>query len=296
MQNTTVILNPAAGSAQGSRVEVLLREHLPGTRLLIASESGELPMLARQAVAAGCSLLVAGGGDGTIRTVAQEAVGRPITLGLLPLGTRNHFAQDVGVPLDLERAVHTLAKGEIRTIDVGEVNGRTFLLYAALGLYPLFVRERERHEESGRRHTAVAFARALWAALRRYPYLDVRLNADREHLAMRTPFVFITNNIATVEHLPIGVLTCPQVGQLGMYMAHRVTRLGLLRLALRFLAGNLTEAPDLQALCTRQVRLETHHSQLWVATDGEVTQMVAPLQACVRPGALRVLVPRAGLQ
>lgn len=296
MQNTTVILNPAAGSAQGNRVEALLREHLPEARILIANAGNELSALARQAVAEGSSMLVAGGGDGTIRTVAQELVGKPATLGLLPLGTRNHFVQDVGVPLDLEQAVRTLVKGEIQMIDVGEVNGRTFLLYAAVGLYPLFVRERECHERIGRRHAPLAFARAFWVALRRYPYLNVQLAADRDDLAIRTPFVFIANNIATVEHLPFGVVTCPEVGQLGVYTAHGVTRLGLLRLAVHFLADNLAEAPDLQALSTRHVTLKTHGSSVWVATDGEVVRMKAPLQACVRLGALRVRVPRVEQQ
>lgn len=287
-----MLLNAAAGSAQGDRVRALLRAHLPDARLLTSHDGAAVSSLARQALAEGCSLVVAGGGDGTLRTVAQELVGKAATLGVLPLGTRNHFAQDLRIPLDLEHAVRTLATGESRAIDVGEVNGHTFLLYAALGLYPLFVRERERHERPGRRHTGLAFGRALWAALRRYPYLNVGLETERQQFDSRTPFVFITNNIATVEHLPVGVVTCPRVGQLGLYTAHRVTRIGLLRLTLRLLAGRLTEAADLQALCTRQVRVETRRRHLWVATDGEVTRMEAPLCARLRPSALRVLVPR----
>lgn len=287
-----VLLNPAAGSAQEASVGALLRSHLPGAQLLTAHEGSDIPPLIRQAVAAGCSLIVAGGGDGTIRTVAQELVGTPAILGVLPLGTRNHFARHLRIPLELDRAVQLLAKGEPRVIDVGEVNGRTFLLYAALGLYPLFVREREGLERLGRRHTGFAFGRALWAALRRYPYLDVRLDAAGNRFASRTPFVFITNNIATVEHLPFGIVTCPHVGQLGLYTAHRLSRLGLLRLTLRLLTGRLMGDADLQELSTREVRVETHHRHVWVAMDGEVTRMDAPLQASVRIGALRVWVPK----
>lgn len=286
-----VLLNPTAGSAQGDRVGTLLRSHLPGATLLTAHDGSEIPSLIRQALAGGFSFIVAGGGDGTIRTVAQELVGTPATLGVLPLGTRNHFARHLRIPLELDRAVQLLAKGEPRVIDAGEVNGRTFLLYAAVGLYPLFVRERERLERPGRRHTALAFGRAVWAALRRYPYLDVQLEAAGNHFASRTPFIFITNNIATVEHLPFGIVTCPHVGQLGLYTAHRLSRLGLLRLTLRLLTGRLMEAADLQELSTREVRVKTHHRHVWVATDGEVTRMDAPLEARVRVGALRVWVP-----
>jgi diacylglycerol kinase family enzyme len=80
--------------------------------------------------------LVVGGGDGSIRTVAHVLAGTGVPLGILPLGTLNHFARDLGIPTDLKETVALIAAGKTRSIDVGEVNGETFINNSSIGLYP----------------------------------------------------------------------------------------------------------------------------------------------------------------
>jgi diacylglycerol kinase family enzyme len=186
-----------------------------------------------------------------------------------------------------------LISGEARPLDVGDVNGRTFLLYAALGLYPLFVRERERHEESTGRHSLIAYARALWSTLRRFPNLTVRLSADQQVAVSETPFVFVTNRIGMTERLPFGTVTCPQMGQLGIYTAHRADRMGLLRLLAHMRFAPLQEAVDLQAACAGEVLIETRQRHVWLAADGEVMRVETPLRVTLRSRALSVLMPAA---
>jgi diacylglycerol kinase family enzyme len=146
------------------------------------------------AIAARPRLIVAGGGDGTISAVAGALVDTGIALGVLPLGTLNHFAKDLGIPLELEAAVRVLAEGRTARIDVGEVNGRIFVNNSSLGLYPEIVRLRERQQKRFGRAKWVAFARAAVATLRRYPFLGVSLTIDGAKALRRTPFVFIGNN------------------------------------------------------------------------------------------------------
>jgi diacylglycerol kinase family enzyme len=126
--------------------------------------------------------------------------------------------------------------------------------------------------------------------LRRYPFLDVRLSADGKDFAGHTPFVFIGNNEYEMESFDIGGRKCLDAGRLSLYMTHRVGRLGLLRLAVRALAGRLRQTKDFVALCTEDVLIETRRRRIRVSADGEVAIMVAPLRYRVRPRALRVIV------
>lgn len=288
-ENIAVVLNPAAG--RGTDISALVRAHRPDARILIAHDAGQVQPHTAAALRDGATLVVAAGGDGTIRTVAQELAGTEAVLGVLPFGTRNHFAQDVGIPLDPEQVFRSFLTGTIRNIDVGFINGRAFLLYAALGLYPAFVRERERYETRGSRHGLWAFARAVWTTLRRYPMLHLEVIAGERRAEHESPFVFVANNIAMREHLPIGVITRPQMGELAVYVAHQMHRRELLHLLLRLSLRSVSEPADLSFACADRMRIESRRKRLWVATDGEVVRMQPPLDISLQRGALRVLVP-----
>jgi diacylglycerol kinase family enzyme len=138
--------------------------------------------------------IVAGGGDGTVNAVAGSLAGTDGVLGVLPMGTLNHFAKDAGIPLDLEAAVRNLFTGQVTKVDVGEVNGRVFVNNSGVGFYPHFVRQREEQERRG--HVKrVAFVLALRALLRRYLRLRMRVHLGREEaLEQVTPFLFVGNN------------------------------------------------------------------------------------------------------
>jgi diacylglycerol kinase family enzyme len=155
------------------------------------------------------------------------------------------------------------------------------------------VREREKQQRLGSGKWP-AFIWAAITALRRYPFLDVRLKADGEDFVRRTPFVFIGNNEYIMEQLNIGRRECLNKGELSLYMAHRTGRWGLVRLALRALLGHLGEEKDFLAMCTREVKIMTRHKRIRVAFDGEIDILETPLNYSVRPGALNVVVPARG--
>jgi diacylglycerol kinase family enzyme len=292
-----VILNASSGADDKEATSQKLKEIFAArdfdARIRLARSGSEVGELTRRALSDRISLIVAGGGDGTINTVASEIVGTDRALGVLPLGTLNHFAKDLQIPLDLEGAARNIMEGRVARVDVGEVNGRIFLNNSSLGLYPRIVRHREKQQERLKRGKWPAF---LWAAvtmLRRYPFLDVRLSTETRDLVRRTPFVFIGNNEYEMENFNIGARACLDAGKLSLYVAQRTGRLGLLRFAWRALFGGLRNEKDFDALCCTQVSIETRRRRLHVATDGEVTIMATPLDYRVRPGALRVIVPKA---
>ena len=200
------------------------------------------------------------------------------------------------VPLDLEEAARVCVEGRVARVDVGEVNGRIFLNNSSLGLYPSIVREREKLQHRLGHGKWRAFFWASLTVLRRYPFLKVRLSTDEKELARTSPFIFIGNNEYEMENFNIGSRSCIDKGQLSLYIAHRTGRLGLARLATRALFGGLRNEEDFDALCTKEIWIETGRPRLRVATDGEVNIMPTPLHYRVRPAALNVLVPEESEQ
>ena len=236
--------------------------------------------------------IIVGGGDGTLNAAAGLLIGSGIALGVLPLGTFNHFAKDLHVPLDLGRAVTTIAEGYCAQVDVGAVNDRFFLNNASLGIYPRLVETRHLEQQRLGHGKWPAFAWAALAVLRRYPFVEVLLNIDGKSLARRTPFVFVGNNRYEMEGFRIGERARLDGGELSLYVANRTGRLGLLRLALRALLHRLNQAADFDMVHARHIEVQTRRERVHIATDGEILLMQTPLRFRVVPGALKVIVPR----
>lgn len=291
----TVIINATAGTGAAcpGPPELTGKFRRAGLEVTViqAANGDELIETAQRAVAGGAGIVVAGGGDGTINAVASAVIGSGCALGVLPMGTLNHFAKDLGIPTDIDDAIAVIVGGHRRKVDVGEVNGQPFLNNSSLGLYPNIVRDRQHQQQRLGRGKWLAFVSATVTALRRYPFLDAHLNIDGRSQRLRTPFIFIGNNEYSMTGFTLGTRSDLTRGQLSLYVAQRTSRVGLLRLALRSLFGRLHQARDFTALLAREITVETHHRRLPVATDGEVRWMDAPLQYRIRCAALTVLVP-----
>jgi diacylglycerol kinase family enzyme len=261
--------------------------------ITLAVSGEEMIDTAKAAIGRGVAMIIAGGGDGTINAVASVVVGSGVRFGVLPLGTLNHFAKDLGIPLTLDEAIANLAQGTPASVDVGEVNGRIFLNNSSLGLYPDIVRDREKQQRRLGRGKWLAFGWAALTALRRYPFLSLRLHINGGEHARYTPFVFIGNNEYLMQGLNIGERERLDRGTLSLYVAQRPGRLGLVRLAFHALLGKLAQLEDFDVVLVPELEIETRHKRLRVSTDGEVTIMAPPLRYRIRKAALTVLVPQA---
>ena len=305
MKTVHVIINAGAGAGHDDERASELRAKLEAAgldaELTLAAGGEELIAAARRAREGGARLVVAGGGDGSVNAVASQLVdtdadgvpGHGIRFGVLPMGTLNHFAKDLGIPLELDAAIANLVSGVPVRVDVGQVNQRIFLNNSSLGLYPDIVRDREKQQRRLGRGKWLAFCWASVAALRRYPFLSLRLHVHGDEHARRTPFVFIGNNTYTMQGLNIGERARLDEGHLSLYVAQRPTRFGLVRLACHALAGQLAEARDFDVVLADELTIDTRRKLVRVATDGEVTLMAPPLEYRSRPGALTVIVPGA---
>jgi diacylglycerol kinase family enzyme len=258
----------------------------------LARDGDEILRAAAEAAAGGTRMVVAAGGDGTVSAVASRLAGTGVPMGVLPLGTLNHFAKDLGIPRDLARAVEVVALGHVAAVDVAEVNGRVFINNSSLGLYPDIVLDRERQRRRlGRGKWRAPLAASVHAA-RRYPVLSLKIDLDGQAYHRRSAFVFVGNNPYTMEGFEIGERAALDGGRLSLYVTQRTGRFGLLRLALRAVLRRLRQARDFDMLTARSLVVDTPHTHIRVATDGEVTLMKTPLHYRIRPGALRVIVPQ----
>lgn len=292
-----VIMNRGAGNSGKdsnsleSRIAELFATHGENPRIEQPQRGEDISSLAREAARSTETTIVAAGGDGTISGVAGEVAGTDKILGVLPIGTLNHFAKDLRIPLDLEVAVRTVVRGRVMAVDAAEVNGRIFINNSSLGIYPQIVSRRETQQEHLSRGKWPAFLWATVQALRRFPFMDLRIALEGKEITRRTAFLFVGNNTYEIAGFNLGSRACVTAGNLGLYVSRGTGRFGLFRLAFHALFGRVDQAKDFDVFCVTEAHIETHKRSLLVARDGEVEWMESPLKYRIRPGALRVLVP-----
>jgi diacylglycerol kinase family enzyme len=251
----------------------------------------ELTDAARDAAAAGAEAVVMAGGDGTVSAGAAALAGGDCPLGVLPLGTLNHFARDLGIPQELEGAIEVVASGVVRRVDVGEANGRIFVNNASIGLYPQAVLARERQQDEQGTGKWPAMARAAVATLRRFPVVRVTLHLPKGAARVTTPLVFIGNNRYEMSLLALGKRESLDGGELWLYVASHRGRVGFVSLALRAVIGRLDQARDFLGVAVPAVVIEDRRRMIPIAFDGEVCEVESPLRCRSRAASLPVIVP-----
>ncbi|MDB6167752.1 MAG: sphingosine kinase [Verrucomicrobia bacterium] len=290
-----VILNARAGSGprESGREDIQAEFRKQGGEAVVSLvEASGLSELARKKAAGGAQVIVAAGGDGTLAAVAAALLGTDKVMGVLPLGTLNHFSKDLHIPQSLEGAVQTVLKGRVARIDVGDVNGRIFLNNSSLGVYPVVVADRVGQQRRLGRGKWRAFAAALFHLLNRYPRLNLEVAFEGRKISRRSPFLFVGNNPYELSGFDLGARRRLDSGQLGLYLTSRTGRFDLLRLLTRAFFGRLEQQRDFESFAVTEARVETSQRELLVATDGEVARMSGPLHYRTHPAALRVMVPR----
>ena len=251
--------------------------------------------VAREAARSDVDAVVAGGGDGTIRCVASHLAGGPVPLGVLPLGTLNHFARDLGIPVDLPGAVKVIAEGEVRALDLGDVNGEVFVNNSVLGVYPPVVQQRDREREELDRNKWLATVTAVLKVLPRNPLLRLRIRTEGPEgmdVQRHTRFLFVGNNEYEMNAFTYSARPREPSGSLHLYVARTRGRLGMIGLLLLGLVRDLktTEYVDCQTLPA--FIIETRERSVPVYLDGEVIVLESPLRYRSRPRSLQVISPR----
>jgi diacylglycerol kinase family enzyme len=213
-------------------------------------------------------------------------------LGVLPLGTLNHFAKDAGIPLDLEAAVAVIAGGHSRKVDVAEVNDRLFINNSAVGLYPELVRDREAQQKHLGRSKRLAMLSAGLRAFWRFRKKRLVIRIAGRKAPIETPLLFVGNNRYQMTPLALGKRERIDQGKLCIYAPLANSPLHFLWVSIRAVLGKEREQDEMLTIDATEAQIDSVLGKIPVATDGEAQMMDTPLHYRIRPGALNLLVPK----
>lgn len=261
-----LIVNPRSGTGSPTAEELRDAARERGVDVHLLQEGEDLPAIAREA---GADVLGMAGGDGSLAAVAEVAMQQDVPFVVVPFGTRNHFARDVGLDRDDPlAALEAFVNGVERSVDVGRAGDRLFLNNVSLGLYARLVHRREHHR---RRRDALARLRALLLTLKDRRRRS-RFTIDGR--TVRARLVLVGNNDYSLDLLTLGERDRLDEGVLHLYIPH-----GFRRITWE------------ERSCT-ELEIGSPLTSLRAAVDGEPAELETPISFRIEQRALRVLVPR----
>lgn len=290
-----VIVNRGGGSFSeeaGEKLKGLFAHHGVEADIRLVAPDALAQAFADAASAEGLDAVVAAGGDGTVSAAAAAMADGNRPLGVLPLGTLNHFARDAGLPAGLDEAVAAIVTGRPKPVDIAEVNGFVFVNNSAVGLYPQMVLQREAQQRTLGRSKRLAMLVASVRALYRFSRHRLAIRIAGAEAPIETPLLFVGNNRYETRLLTLGRREAIDRGELCLYAPLARSRLYFIGLAVRGLFGRLDQVRDFVSLDGLQsVEVRSSRNMLAVAADGETRLIETPLRYRIRRGALHILVP-----
>ncbi|MGE0699923.1 MAG: diacylglycerol kinase family protein [Hyphomicrobiaceae bacterium] len=266
----------AAGHEVG--VEVLAPDALEAALASIAAEPVDA--------------VVVGGGDGTANTAARAVMGTGKALGILPLGTLNRLARDLGMPLALEEAANALAEGEVRHIDVAEVNGRLFLCNVIMGLPLHYTRERARLRGKPALERLLGYLGAVRRLLESQRRMRLIVTTPGETRRLKALSVAVSSNPYAQEPSMILRRESLDAGELVAYISRHSSGWAMAAATLRALLGRIEGEPNVMQIRAPEMTIASQRPRLTVSIDGEMHRLATPLELTLRARALPVLAPR----
>ena len=237
-------------------------------------------------------VIAVGGGDGTLSAAAAVLARAPQALAILPLGTRNHLARQLRLPLDLAGAARLAADGQRRRIDLGQAVSRSgervFVNNASFGIYTRFVRRRDRSAWP----KWLATVPAAWQVLRHMRAQRFALTVDGDRRMLEAPLLFVGNNHYSLDPGHVGERDSLTDGHLSLYAVAAQSRPGLMGFALRALFGFADPERDFEECGEAREIVVEGEGEIEGAFDGEVADMALPLRLRNLPNALGVVTPR----
>jgi len=286
------ILNVKSGSAEEAREQVESSDAFE----VHAVEPEAIASTIREVVGTGARRVLVSGGDGTIATAAATLLDTPAELAILPGGTLNHFARDLGVSTEPAEALELAVTGECRGVDVGVVNGHVFLNTSSVGAYVRFVRIRERLE--GRFGYRVASTIAALRILFQWRLIAVELEVEGQPRVYRTPLVFISVGERELQAPTLGKRVPDGQRGLHVLVVRGRSRARSFAIALAAVARGVdavARTPELDAFLVDRCRINVRRPTM-VALDGEIESMRTTLEYALRRDALHVVCPPKELE
>jgi len=260
---------------------------------IVLVEGKDCAARAADHVKKGVELIIAAGGDGTMGSVAGELAGSKAVMGIMPLGTLNHFARDLGIPFDIAEAAKVIAQAKTRKVDIAEVNGHTFINNASIGLYPLMVMDRDGQRKRLGRSKRLAMLVASLRTMARFHSRRLTLSTDGGEAKVDTPLLFVGNNDYRIDLGAPGQRESVEDGRLSVFVMRKKTRTGFIAASVRALFNRARSDDMVELKDVERLTVASRRTALAVSLDGEVVGAAPPLVYKIRKKALRVIAPVA---
>lgn len=298
----TVVLNREAGTLVSLGPEVVEA----GLRGIFANMGCAVEILnvtadkvedtLRQALEGESDAVIVGGGDGTVAAAAAIFAGQDKPLGILPMGTFNLAARDVGMSMDWKEAAAQLVTAPVVEADLLDVGGRLHFCMVVLGFYPALVMGQEEYHGNW----LVKTVRTLIDAIRNmatFPPLKLSLKQNGATESHRTRMALIANNDYEDMFGIIPARGSLDAGYFTVYVSKHRTRLGMTRSVLAWLLGRWKQDREIISMRATEMEIDVKRKRrLAVMMDGEVEKIRLPFKVSLRPKALRVISPRTEME
>ena len=291
MVNPYFIVNPVAGGgkARGRFSEIQAR--LEGMSLsytaLYSEKSGHTSQLAREALSNGAGIVIAAGGDGTVREIGQELLNTGVPLGILPLGTGNDLIKTLGISQDYQSAFGQLLSCRAIPMDAATANGKLFLNVSGFG-FDVDVLMKTEHYKKSLGGSMAYVAGVVHALAKLRPY---RIQADTPLGAIDMDVILLAagNGCYFGGGMKVAPLADPADGLLDFCIAEEIPRRKVLPLLTRFIKGQHLQLDFVKYIKAKEMTL-TCSPGAKVQLDGEIIEYT-PVTFKVLPGALSVVRP-----
>jgi diacylglycerol kinase (ATP) len=288
LKDTLIILNPAARGARTQRLRTQVEKLARGTTLCATTDAGEAEFLARNAVAEGYERIVAAGGDGTINEIVNGIAGHSnIALGVLPLGTMNVFATELGLPVnDLASCWKIIQGNKTHRVDLPRANRKHFVQLAGVGLDAQAVKETSRAFKRNFGPLSYLIS-AVQIASRTPPILRIE---SEEAATGEGSFVLVGNGRLYGGRFPFFKQAVMDDGLLDVIVFKRLNYVDIIRYLQDVVFTPQISSPEVEYFQTKRLRVSSDQI-VPVEIDGELVGN-CPVEFKIRAGGLRVLTPR----
>lgn len=297
-EQLTVVLNREAGTLVTlgpDQVEAGLREIFTtlGCKVQIFNVPGaEVEATLRKALQSNAEAVIVGGGDGTVAAAATVFAGQEKPLGILPMGTFNLAARDVGISIDWRKAATQLVTAPTAEADLLDVGGKLYLCMMVLGFYPALVMGQEEYHGSWLVKTArtlIDTARSMAT----FPPLNLSVNQNGFTTIHRTRMAMIANNDYEDMFGLLPARSSLDAGYFTVYISKHRTRRGMAKSVLLWVLGKWKMDREIISLRATEMEIDVNRERrLAVMMDGEVDKAALPFKVILRPKALRIISPR----
>ncbi|CEK11067.1 diacylglycerol/lipid kinase family protein [Legionella hackeliae] len=229
-------------------------------------------------------IILVGGGDGTIRTAAQWCANTNIILGVLPLGTMNHFAKELGLPLTIKEIITSIKNKDTMRIDLAEVNGKIFVNNSSIGFYPKLAKKRDYYSKYYPKF--LSYIPSFLQTLRYHETFSITTKSNELNFSVHTSFFMISNNLYSYQFpATIGRDSFNQKN-LGIYFLKR-GKLSLMKVINHiFRRANHFEIKSSKTPIKIEIENRDHIN---ISLDGDTISMETPLIYRCLPDSLQIL-------